>query len=159
MKYDPEMLDPMITPYTKCPYCKNLLRLKIEKDELVFEERKCPCCGILIGEEEVINGFVRDFTLTQACSSANKISSLDIVIFPFLGVNLLLLWMSFPLWFKIPTLLPYLSPIVICLIWFRKHYWYDHLSNSEYDVAVKEMKKTLLLWVVANILGWLLLFF
>ena len=75
MRYDPEMLDPAITPYTKCPYCKNLIQIKIEEDKLVFEERNCPHCDIFVEQEEVINGFVKNFTLTQACSSANKISA------------------------------------------------------------------------------------
>jgi len=156
--HDPEFLDPKITPYSKCPFCKKLIRVTIQGEALFFEERICPHCQIFIEEEEIINGFIKNFSLTQSCTSANKISSFDVAVIFFLGVNFLLFWMDFPIWFRILCILPYFSPLIICLQWFRRHYWYDHFLDPEYSIAVKEMKKSLSLWIFANILCGILLF-
>ncbi|MDQ3798282.1 MAG: hypothetical protein M3384_02430 [Acidobacteriota bacterium] len=157
MKYDPDFIDPAVTPYGKCPYCGSLILLEFEENSLPFQERKCPHCEVFLEQEEIIQNFVRQFTLTQACSSANKIFTLDIAVFPFLGVGLLLLYMDFPVWLRALSLLPYLSPVLLCLRWFYRHwYWLRH-PEAEYLEALKGVKRSLLLWAAANLLNWILL--
>lgn len=156
---DPELLDPAITPFSKCPYCKKLIVVEIIDGELFFEEMKCPHCEIFIEESDLINGFIKDFSLTQAFASAQKISSMDLAIIAFICVSLLSLWIELPFWFRVISTLPYLSPIFICLQWFNRHYWYDHFIDEEYNLAVRDMKKSLLLWICANIFCLLLLLF
>lgn len=156
---DPELLDPAIHPYSRCPFCKKLIPLEIKDDELSLEERKCPNCEIHIEQNKLVNNFVEEFFFTQAYASAQKITSLDPAVIAFIGVGLLVLYIDFyPLWLRMIFILPYLSGIVVCLRWFRK-YWIRGYSEPEYDEALEGMKQSLLLWTFANVLNWTLLLY
>ena len=144
--YDSEILDPKITPFSRCRYCRNLIRLEAADDNLILDERKCPHCEIFLEKEDVINGLITDFSYTQAYLSAQKIVSFDLAVIPFIAVNLIAFWIGLPLWFRIAfALVPYFSPIFFCVKWFREHYWQNHLADEEYLSAVKDVKKSLFL--------------
>lgn len=158
--YDPQILDPNITLFSKCRYCQKLIGIEFTDDNLILNERKCPHCEIFLEEQDLFNGLIKNFSYTQAYLSAQKIISFDLVVIPFICVNLLVFWIGFPSWFRIIFgLIPYTSPIIFCVKWFRQHYWFDHLTDEEYISAVKDVKKSLLIWIFAKIFCWILLFF
>ena len=62
--------------------------------------------------------------------------------------------MEFPLWARILNLLLYHGPIVICIQWFYRYWYYARFTDDEYLDAVQRMKRLLLLWTAANLVNW-----
>ena len=156
----PEILNPEIHCFAKCHFCKKLIAIKRDaNDNLDFTERECPHCGVFIAQDRIQATFVQNLMLTASIASANKIQSIDLLFIPFLIVGVALLVSGYPLWFRMLNLVIYISPLVIIVRWFQKYWLRIRFDDLEYLDAVRGMKKSFLLWLVANILNWSLLLF
>jgi len=157
---DPELLNPTVHCFANCHFCKKLIALKRDADEdLILSGRECPHCGAYIDEDRIAATFVENLMLTSSISSANTIQSLDLAFIPFLIVGAILLVVGYPLWFRILNLILYVSPLILIFRWFHKYWYRFRFDDPEYIDAVQGMKKSFLLWLVANILNWSLLLF
>lgn len=157
---DPELLNPKIHCFGKCHFCKRLFALKNDSAGKVdLSARECPHCGVFLSMDRVISSHLENMMLTASITTANKIQSLDLAFIPFLILGGLMLAMGYPLWFRILNLLLYISPLVIIVKWFKKYGTRFRFDDVEYRDAVKGMKKSLLLWLFANVLNWSLLLF
>ena len=134
-----------------------MIPIALNDGELDLSERQCPKCRAEISRDKLASSFAENFSHTQAITSANKFLSLDLAVIPFLASSILLVFMNFPLSFRIPFLLVYHMPIVLAVKWFHK-YWYNlRFSDEEYLASVRQMKRFLLIWVAANLINWLML--
>src|SRR5215510_14276859 len=111
-KRNNDFLTPAITPYADCHTCRELVRLGTVT---------CPHCGIKLDQEEIFPSAAINFVISQACSAANNIRTLDPAVLIFLGVLLLRYFSAYPLWLNIAISAVWLGPLVIILRWFHKH--------------------------------------
>jgi hypothetical protein len=157
---DPELLSPEIHCFSKCHFCRKLIALKRDADDnLDFAARECPHCGVYIEQDRIEASFLENIWLTSSISSANKLQSLDLAFIPFLVVGVLSLAIGYPVSFRIMNTVLNLGPLILALMWFQKYWYRFRFDDPEYVDAVKGMKRSLLLWLVANILNWSLLLF
>lgn len=152
---DPELLDPRVHCYTRCPWCRQLVAVEFDPEGLIIRDRLCPKCGAHFPEQMVAAGFFQNFYHTQAVTSANKFISLDLAVIPFLLAQLLVTWMGFPIWFRLIYASIYLGNVVIGLRWFYRFWYSTRFTDDEYLAAVSLMKRFLAAWSVALIVVWL----
>ena len=152
---DPELLNPAVHCFARCFVCRKLMAITRDtSDKLVLTERKCPHCGAFNDDDQVIRSFALNLAHTAGITSSHKIQGLDLALIPFLITTGLVAFMGFPLWFVIPNLVIYAYPIVLTTRWLYR-YWYKlRFLDEEYVEAVHGVRRSLLLWVFANILGW-----
>lgn len=157
---DPEILDPTVHCFARCFSCRNLVRIgENEEGDLDFSERQCPNCGVFLDEEGVSNSFVVELLHTTAITSANKVSSFDIAIFPYLGVGVLLAAVGYPYTVRVVNLIPYLFILTIYLRWFYRYWYKCRFDDPEYLESVSAVRKSFYIWIAATILNWTLLLF
>jgi hypothetical protein len=154
---DRELIDPVVHCFARCHWCRAFIPITKDENGLVLDERNCPKCGAEISQERLISSFAQNFIHTQAITSANKFISLDLAAVPFLACSILLVFMNFPLWFRIPFMLVYHAPIVLAINWLRKYWYYFRFTDEEYMTSVRQMKRFLLIWIAANLINWLLI--
>ena len=152
---DPELINPVVHCFARCPWCKSLIPIKRGEDEaLDLNERECPKCGAQVSQERVLSSFAENIIHTQAITSANKFISLDLLVFPFLACSILLVFMNFPFWFRIPFMLVYHMPILLGVNWLRKYWYHFRFTDEEYMASVRQMKRFLVIWIAANLINW-----
>ena len=157
---DPELLNPKVHCFAKCSSCKKLIAIKNNADDkLDLTARKCPHCGVYNEQDHIVATFLENLWLTGSISSANKLQSLDLAFIPFLVAGVVSLAIGYPRSFRIICVLLNLGPLVLNLAWFWKYWYQARFNDSEYLDAVKGMKRSTLLWLVANALNWSLLLF
>lgn len=157
---DPELLDPVIHCFARCFSCKTLIRLGTDAEgEIDVSERKCPHCGVFLEEDHVVDSFTYEFLHTAAITSSNKLQSLDLAVIPYVAVGLLMLWMGYPIWFRILMLLPYLGALTIIVRWLYRYSYKIRFTDDEYLEAASAIRRSLYLWSAATALNWTLLLF
>ena len=157
---DPELLNPSVHCFARCVVCGRLIAIgRDANDELVLTERKCPHCGAFNDDDQIFRSFALNLVHTAGITSSNKIQSLDLAFIPFLLATGLVTFMGFPLWFVIPNLIIYMFPIVLTLRWLYRYWYRLRFTDEEYLQAVGGVKKSFLLWLFANLLGWSVLLF
>jgi hypothetical protein len=143
-----DFLEPEITLVANCHTCGEMVRFGLEK---------CANCGITLDQEEIFPSVIVNFVITQACSSANSIRTLDVGVLLFLGVSLMRYVIDYPLWFNLIASVFWLGPLVMILRWFHKHGRWN-IADQEYEFAKKEMREGLRLWLAAHIFNAIIIF-
>lgn len=146
----------MVHCFARCHWCKKLVAIREDEDgALVLTERECANCGADLTEQHIRDSLFENLFHTWAVTSANKFISFDLAIIPFMGVSILITFMEFPLWIRILNLLIYHMPIILCLQWFYKYWYYVRFTDEEYSDAVGRMRRLLVLWTGANLVNWI----
>lgn len=157
--FDPEFIDPKVHCFGRCYVCKSLIPIvRNDEDKIDVSERKCPKCGAFLEEEQVAATFVVTLLHTTAIASSKKIAGLDLAAIPYVAVSGLCWVIGYPLWFRSVNNFIYLFPILLLSRWFYRYWYRFRFADEEYQEALREMRRSLGLWIAANVLCWTILF-
>ena len=155
---DPEIFDPVVHCFARCRVCKGYIPIsRNESEQLDIEERKCPKCGAFLDDTDVASSFVYTLIHTRAVASSKKLAGFDLATIPYIGTCVLAWLVGLPFWFRAINNFIYLAPVLLLARWFNGYYRFQFMDN-EYNESILEMKKSLALWIFANVLCWIILF-
>lgn len=149
-------VEPSMHLFGKCPVCKELVRMKVEDDELLVAIDRCRHCGALLDTEEILPSVVNHFLITQAISTANNFWVADYALIAFVVQMVSSLFTPFPFGLGLFVSLTGISFLFGVIYWFFKHGRWDS-DDEEYVDAKKKMRWSLLLWTGANVLNVILI--
>lgn len=144
-----------ITPCFKCRCCRAILALGA---------RHCPYCESEIDQERAQNEAIAYVTTTKAIQSADAITNRDLVILLFIFYTFWMRWSGREafydvsrgwLWAEVIFAVGWLVPIVAITRWFYLHGKLT-TEDEEYLIARKEVRRSLRLWIAAQVFHLLL---
>ena len=158
--FDSELINPKVHCFGRCFVCKCLVPIvRDDTNNLDLSERKCPKCGTFLEEEQVAGTFFVTLIHTGAITSSKKIAGFDLATIPYVAASGLGWMVGLPFWFRSVNNFVYLFPVFLLVRWFFRYWYRVRFTDDEYQEAVSEMKRSLGLWLAANIICWMVLFF
>lgn len=156
----PEFLSPKVHCYGRCYVCMRFIPIiRNDEEKLDVTERKCPRCGTFMEDEQVAGTFFVTLIHTGAIASSKKIAGLDLATIPYVAASGLGWLVGLPIWFRAVNNIIYFIPVVLLVRWFFRNWYRFRFTDEEYREALREMKRSLGLWVAANVICVSVLFF
>ena len=156
---DPELITPSVHCFARCFACKGWLPIRRGSEGLILEGRDCPECGAYVNSHRILTSFAHNTLETQAVASAHKLLSLDPAVVFLIAAQLPVALMHFPVWFRAINVFAYFFPILTISRWFYRYWYKIRFVTTEYMELVPQMRRSLILWIVAIVLCFLLLLY
>jgi phage FluMu protein Com len=144
--FDKEILSPKIHPIATCPSCKTLIDLNNVQFINYLEglETKCPKCSNILDIFDLSDNYRKHFQLTQAISSANRISTFDIAVIIFVVIIVSYtfifqlfseeIFKSFFNYLRILNTLTFITPLILTFRWYFQH---GKLKSNDADLSFR----------------------
>ena len=151
--FDPELLNPKVHCYGRCYVCKGFIPItRNDEDKLDVTERKCPKCGTFLEDDQVAGTFFVTLIHTGAIASSKRIAALDLATIPYMAASGLGWFVGLPYWFRATNNVIYFFPIILLSRWFFQYWYRFRFNDEEYRDIVSDMKRSLGLWMAANLI-------